>query len=291
MKLEIYELEDKLKTKIIELIPKMKKTFENMDFSNFDNNFKSLRIMHIQSVYHEGISYDYRNNTLYFNDTLSNVTDEVFSHIILRELLNIASSNNNVMGLMDQEENNRGLNSGIREVIINIILKDNYKEFQTKYLNSIIITKMIGLETTIKYYFNNNYDEFILKFQNIIDDKKKINLLIKCLDISYDLEENYKKFGKSKYNLFEINAQKLIADFYYAYELKNIENNLYDNESKLKESIEKYTSCLINSKNIDGFGYDSKNYMGIDEQVEVLKNKMLNLFEYLNETKQKGVMK
>lgn len=279
------EMINMLKNKMDYLKNIIKECFNNVDFTNFERNYSTIKIEYLPSVSFEKIVYDNKNNTLFFNESLFKINNEkIFNHLVVRELLNIASANNNknTMGIMDFSDHNRGLNVGIREVLINYVLKDNYNENQTKYCVAAIIINMIGFKNILDCFFNSDQEKFNDCLKIIIDDNKKINLLESCLDVSYDLETKYKKNNVNKNNSFEINAQKILSDFYYMCEIKKVNNNIYKDSSELETSLQNYFSCLLTSEKLKGWGYNPKNYLGIDEQAKILKNKILEIISYYN---------
>ena len=276
---DLSNIETQIRISIHEMSLKMKNYFKDIDFDLVDKNPKNFKIIFAENT-KEILEYDYKNNILYFNNSVFNIKKEVLNHLIAKETLNIASNRRSNMGIMNLENHNRGLNAGIREILVDCILNDDYKEYQTKFCNAAIIMQILGYNTITKCFFYGQFEKIFDKLMILFNDRKKLELLFTCMDISFDLEEKYKKQGINKYNFFEINIQKILSDIHSNDTMLKIKNDAFDNIEKLKTYLKNYKTCLINSKKLKNWNLNPENYNGIDENYNNALIDCNNLFEY-----------
>ena len=158
-------LSQQVKEDIAQLVKIFNKNFPNINLDNFYQKLKTLQIKRISKLICKDISkYDIKENTIYFNIDMVN-KDYDMKHVLMYELLNVISSNENKVGFGDATY--ESLNAGFTEIIANLLVGNEktaiYKE-ESVYAN--IISIMIGVDVLEEAYFKNNsnlIDEALLR--------------------------------------------------------------------------------------------------------------------------------
>ena len=91
-------LSQEMKDNIFELVVLFNKNFNQIALNNLNERLKTLKIEKISSFLSKRVSrYDIHKNTIYFNDKELKKDYDV-RHILMLELINIISSNNEFSG-------------------------------------------------------------------------------------------------------------------------------------------------------------------------------------------------
>ena len=111
-------LSQEMKDNIFELVVLFNKNFNQIALNNFNERLKTLKIEKISSFLSKRVSrYDIHKNTIYFNDKELKKDYDV-RHILMLELINIISSNNEFSGF-NYEDKFEALNIGYTEMLAN----------------------------------------------------------------------------------------------------------------------------------------------------------------------------
>ena len=108
-------LSQEMKDNIFELVVLFNKNFNQIALNNFNERLKTLKIEKISSFLSKRVSrYDIHKNTIYFNDKELKKDYDV-RHILMLELINIISSNNEFSGF-NYEDKFEALNIGYTSI-------------------------------------------------------------------------------------------------------------------------------------------------------------------------------
>lgn len=150
--------------------------------------------------------------------------------------------------------------------------------YQVRKLNNMVVfidgdSQFVGLKTSVNNYTNNNFNEFILKFEDFLD-KKIDGKNIKVLCIMSGLEKIKKSMDSKVFNGFfgGINT------------LDNINVVFVDSVLKLKKmSLEKWYSNNINSLNgiWIGQGFGEQNIITNTEYGTIYKEKISDVYAWV----------
>ena len=160
-------LDAEVRDNIFELVMIFNNKFPEVSLDRFNEHAKTLKIKKTNKFLNSDISmYDYRHNILYFNK--SRMTDEYdFRHILMYELLNIASSTDTKRGFI-QDGRFEALNVGFTEIMANYLVgnEGNKALFQQQAIETNLISIIIGSEVLKKAYFTNDTELLIKGFED-----------------------------------------------------------------------------------------------------------------------------
>ena len=154
-------LTDDIKDNLFELTQIFNKTFNNVDLSNLNERFKTLKVI-------RGSKFLIRNSSFYNpidNElliSLSKIDDDMdCKHILMRELLNIITAKDNYTGFNINNEY-EALNIGYTEILTNLLVGNEGKdEFENEIIAANLLTNIIGEDNMYNAYFNNDISKII----------------------------------------------------------------------------------------------------------------------------------
>ena len=138
--------------------------------SNLNERLKTLKIEKISSFLSKRVSrYDIHKNTIYFNDKELKKDYDV-RHILMLELINIISSNNEFSGF-NYEDKFEALNIGYTEMLANYLVGNDGEEmiYPHEAVMANLLSIVIGEDVLEKAYFQNDY-------KLLLDNVKKVGI-------------------------------------------------------------------------------------------------------------------
>lgn len=163
-------LSQEMKDNIFELVVLFNKNFNQIALNNFNERLKTLKIEKISSFLSKRVSrYDIHKNTIYFNDKELKKDYDV-RHILMLELINIISSNNEFSGF-NYEDKFEALNIGYTEMLANYLVGNDGEEmiYPHEAVMANLLSIVIGEDVLEKAYFQNDY-------KLLLDNVKKVGI-------------------------------------------------------------------------------------------------------------------
>lgn len=146
-----------LKVNIKELVIIFNKQFPGVDLTNLNNRLKDLKIVKSNKFINKKVSkYNSNTNTLEFNiDKIEQGYD--MKYIMMYELLNIITSNNNATGF-SVDNNFVALNAGYTAILANnLVGNDSEIPFlEDEIISTNLIALMVGDDLMMQSYFTND---------------------------------------------------------------------------------------------------------------------------------------
>ena len=159
-------LSQEMKDNIFELVVLFNKNFNQIALNNLNERLKTLKIEKISSFLSKRVSrYDIHKNTIYFNEK-----DYDVRHILMLELINIISSNNEFSGF-NYEDKFEALNIGYTEMLANYLVGNDGEEmiYPHEAVMANLLSIVIGEDVLEKAYFQNDY-------KLLLDNVKKVGI-------------------------------------------------------------------------------------------------------------------
>lgn len=163
-------LSQEMKDNIFELVVIFNKNFNQIALNNLNERLKTLKIEKISSFLSKRVSrYDIHKNTIYFNDKELKKDYDV-RHILMLELINIISSNNEFSGF-NYEDKFEALNIGYTEMLANYLVGNDGEEmiYPHEAVMANLLSIVIGEDVLEKAYFQNDY-------KLLLDNVKKVGI-------------------------------------------------------------------------------------------------------------------
>lgn len=163
-------LSQEMKDNIFELVVLFNKNFNQIALNNLNERLKTLKIEKISSFLSKRVSrYDIHKNTIYFNDKELKKDYDV-RHILMLELINIISSNNEFSGF-NYEDKFESLNIGYTEMLANYLVGNDGEEmiYPHEAVMANLLSIVIGEDVLEKAYFQNDY-------KLLLDNVKKVGI-------------------------------------------------------------------------------------------------------------------
>ena len=163
-------LSQEMKDNIFELVVLFNKNFNQIALNNLNERLKTLKIEKISSFLSKRVSrYDIHKNTIYFNDKELKKDYDV-RHILMLELINIISSNNEFSGF-NYEDKFEALNIGYTEMLANYLVGNDGEEmiYPHEAVMANLLSIVIGEDVLEKAYFQNDY-------KLLLDNVKKVGI-------------------------------------------------------------------------------------------------------------------
>ena len=163
-------LSQEMKDNIFELVVLFNKNFNQIALNNLNERLKTLKIEKISSFLSKRVSrYDIHKNTIYFNDKELKKDYDV-RHILMLELINIISSNNEFSGF-NYEDKFEALNIGYTEMLANYLVGNDGEEmiYTHEAVMANLLSIVIGEDVLEKAYFQNDY-------KLLLDNVKKVGI-------------------------------------------------------------------------------------------------------------------
>lgn len=163
-------LSQEMKDNIFELVVLFNKNFNLIALDNLNERLKTLKIEKISSFLSKRVSkYDIHKNTIYFNDKELKKDYDV-RHILMLELINIISSNNEFSGF-NYEDKFEALNIGYTEILANYLVGNDGEEmiYPHEAVMANLLSIVIGEDVLEKAYFQNDY-------KLLLDNVKKVGI-------------------------------------------------------------------------------------------------------------------
>lgn len=163
-------LSQEMKDNIFELVVLFNKNFNQIALDNLNERLKTLKIEKISSFLSKRVSkYDIHKNTIYFNDKELKKDYDV-RHILMLELINIISSNNEFSGF-NYEDKFEALNIGYTEMLANYLVGNDGEEmiYPHEAIMANLLSIVIGEDVLEKAYFQNDY-------KLLLDNVKKVGI-------------------------------------------------------------------------------------------------------------------
>ena len=163
-------LSQEMKDNIFELVVLFNKNFNQIALNNLNERLKTLKIEKISSFLSKRVSrYDIHKNTIYFNDKELKKDYDV-RHILMLELINIISSNNEFSGF-NYEDKFEALNIGYTEMLANYLVGNDGEEmiYPHEAVMANLLSIVIGEDVLEKAYFQNDYTL-------LLDNVKKVGI-------------------------------------------------------------------------------------------------------------------
>ena len=163
-------LSQEMKDNIFELVVLFNKNFKQIALNNLNERLKTLKIEKISSFLSKRVSrYDIHKNTIYFNDKELKKDSDV-RHILMLELINIISSNNEFSGF-NYEDKFEALNIGYTEMLANYLVGNDGEEmiYPHEAVMANLLSIVIGEDVLEKAYFQNDY-------KLLLDNVKKVGI-------------------------------------------------------------------------------------------------------------------
>ncbi len=163
-------LSQEMKDNIFELVVLFNKNFNQIALDNLNERLKTLKIEKISSFLSKRVSkYDIHKNTIYFNDKELKKDYDV-RHILMLELINIISSNNEFSGF-NYEDKFEALNIGYTEMLANYLVGNDGEEmiYPHEAVMANLLSIVIGEDVLEKAYFQNDY-------KLLLDNVKKVGI-------------------------------------------------------------------------------------------------------------------
>ena len=163
-------LSDDVKANLFELIVLFNKNFKEVALDNLNKRIKDLKIERISSFLSKRVSkYDIKKNIIYLNEKELN-KDYDARHILMLELLNIISCNDEFSGF-NYEDKFAALNLGYTEVLANFLVGNDGEEmiYPHEAVMANLLSIVIGNEALQNAYFKNDY-------KMLLDTVKKVGI-------------------------------------------------------------------------------------------------------------------
>ena len=163
-------LSQEMKDNIFELVVLFNKNFKQIALNNLNERLKTLKIEKISSFLSKRVSRnDIHKNTIYFNDKELKKDYDV-RHILMLELINIISSNNEFSGF-NYEDKFEALNIGYTEMLANYLVGNDGEEmiYPHEAVMANLLSIVIGEDVLEKAYFQNDY-------KLLLDNVKKVGI-------------------------------------------------------------------------------------------------------------------
>lgn len=163
-------LSQEMKDNIFELVVLFNKNFNQIALDNLNERLKTLKIEKISSFLSKRVSkYDIHKNTIYVNDKELKKDYDV-RHILMLELINIISSNNEFSGF-NYEDKFEALNIGYTEMLANYLVGNDGEEmiYPHEAVMANLLSIVIGEDVLEKAYFQNDY-------KLLLDNVKKVGI-------------------------------------------------------------------------------------------------------------------
>ncbi len=156
-----------IKGNIYELVSIFHSKFPDVDLTNLKDRLSTLKVRKLSKFISNNVSmYSNVENILYFNaEKLESGYDA--RHILMYELLNIASSTDTKRGFI-QDGRFEALNVGFTEIMANYLVgnEGNKALFQQQAIETNLISIIIGSEVLKKAYFTNDTELLIKGFED-----------------------------------------------------------------------------------------------------------------------------
>ncbi len=163
-------LSTEIKDNLFELVVLFNKNFKEIALDNLNERLKTLKIERISSFLSKRVSkYDIHKNIIYFNDKELK-KDYDARHILMLELINIITSNNDFSGF-NYDGKFEALNLGYTEVLANFLVGNDGEEmiYPHEAVMANLLSIVIGDDTMKNAYFQNDY-------KLLLDTVKKVGI-------------------------------------------------------------------------------------------------------------------
>ena len=159
-------ISNELKENIMELVKILNKAFPDIDLTNLKNRLSNIEIKKLNKFISNNVSmYSNVNNVLYLNGEKLNDYDA--RHVLMYELLNIASSTDTKRGFVE-DGRFEALNVGYTEILANYLVGNESDKslYQEQAIETNLISIIIGEDVLRKAYFGNDTNLLIEGFNN-----------------------------------------------------------------------------------------------------------------------------
>ncbi len=160
-------ISDGLRSNIYELVMILHTKFPDVDLSNLCNRLKTLQIKKLNKFINNNVSmYSNVENILYLNEEkLSGDYDA--KHVLMYEILNIASSTDNKRGFV-QDGRFEALNVGYTEIMANYLVGNESDKamYPEQAIETNLLSIIIGNDVLKKAYFTNDTELLIKGFND-----------------------------------------------------------------------------------------------------------------------------
>ena len=160
-------LSDGIRTNIFELVSILHSKFPDVDLNNLRNRLTTLQVKKLNKFINNNVSmYSNVENILYLNqEKLSGEYDA--KHVLMYELLNIASSTENRRGFI-QDGRFEALNIGYTEIMANFLVGNDSDKalYPEQAIETNLISIIVGNDILKKAYFTNDTELLIKGFND-----------------------------------------------------------------------------------------------------------------------------
>ena len=248
-------------TIVLEFHSILKKNFPEDYLANFNKNLMTLKYYDERTSFFKKVIdfirsggaigfYNTHNNELHVFNSIDNY--DVFRHVIMHELLHMASTSNTfTCGLEQRIVNNKnkivffgeGLNEGCTEYLLSKYFGINESDvsYKEQVQMSKMIEKIVGKDLLEKSYFKNGMVPIINKLSDLSNDGLAVDTLL-SIDNTIFLSDDYINghyFREARDNISEIFLSKLNKELHSG----NIDSDTY------------YTSKFIDCDVYRAFNY------------------------------------
>lgn len=145
-----------VKNDIMELIIIFNNKFPEVNLTNLNERIKTLKIISGSKFLINGSSkyYPANNEIMISKSAISKDVDG--KHILMRELLNVISANNEYTGF-NKDNMFEALNIGYTEMLTNFLVGNDYdSEYEEEIIAVDLVMQIVDSDTIFKAYFTND---------------------------------------------------------------------------------------------------------------------------------------
>ncbi len=161
---------------------------------------------------------------------------------------------------------NYSLNNAITENILNLMMCDDGEEigkYITERKNLAKLEKIVGSETIIKTYFNNDYVELEEKFNFFTNEENTFKNLVDLMDNLTAVNHDNRKITTSD-DMLAFKIDRILINTF-------IKKSLYNKESLIDSNFQEF---IITKNGVRGeFGFSDKiGYKNVDQNLDYYNN-------------------